>query len=263
MKMRFDRFHSFFHGRRVYIPLLAATSLLAVALFAIFPPVPLVPHTGGGATLHAKPVGTRVSAGAAQVRVHSTRYVSLNTGDIVNLSPGPVSFGTFPRILQRVPLTWTFRATGPGHTVATVGRGSARRTVYVFVSPVPSRNVNREDVDWYKTQYGTGAANCGPALVAMALLWARDVDMTVQAVRDEIGWPYDDGATSFDDLRASLRRHKVVTATPELASPRELMSIVDRGHIALVLIQSGAIEKVHGDPSVDLMGRYYDDDEGH
>ncbi len=38
---------------------------------------------------------------------------------------------------------------------------------------------------------------------------------------------------------------------------------MDRGHIALVLVQSGIIEKVQGDPVSDLVGRYYDDDEGH
>jgi hypothetical protein len=41
------------------------------------------------------------------------------------------------------------------------------------------------------------------------------------------------------------------------------MDILDRGHLALVLIRSGGIAKVAGDPSSNLVGRYYDDDLGH
>jgi hypothetical protein len=147
--------------------------------------------------------------------------------------------------------------------VVSLGSGKARRSVYVFVSPVPSRQVGRSDLDWYKSQWGTGIANCGPALVAMAILWARGQDVSVQAIRDEIGWPYEDGSTSFDDLRSSLQRHGVHSATPSLATPRALADIVDRGHIAFVLIQTGSISRTEGDPSRDLVGRYYDDDEGH
>jgi hypothetical protein len=97
----------------------------------------------------------------------------------------------------------------------------------------------------------------------MAVLWARGQDIPVQDIRDEIGYPYDDGAVSFDNLGAALGQHKVAFATPQLAGPADLRRIVDRGHIAVVLIQTGNIEKVDGDPVTDLVGRYYDDDEGH
>ena len=119
-------------------------------------------------------------------------------------------------------------------------------------------------MDWYKTQYGTGYANCGPALVSMAILWSRGQDMPVQDIREEIGYPYDDGAVSFDNLSDSLGRHKVPLHDSRSSPGRPTCrKILDRGHIALVLIQSGDIEKVHGDPVTDLVGRYYDDDEGH
>src|SRR5208283_575835 len=118
--------------------------------------------------------------------------------------------------------------------------------VYLFVSPLPSRQVSRDDVDWYKTQYGTGYANCGPAVVSMAVLWARGTDVPVQDIRQEIGYPYDDGAVSFDNLGAALGLHKIAFAAVQLAGAADLRQIVDRGHIAVVLFQTGSIEKVGG-----------------
>ncbi len=192
-----------------------------------------------------------------------TRYLTLNPGDIVDLSPGPVSFSGHPELLSRMGLTWRYRASGAGHTLVTAGKGKTRHQVYVFVSLEPARQVTRQDVDWYKTQYGTGYANCGPALVSMAILWSRGQDVPVQSIRDEIGYPYDDGAVSFDNLSDSLQRHEVKFETPQIGGPDDLRHILDRGHIALLLIQSGEIEKVDGDPVNNLVGRYYDDDEGH
>jgi hypothetical protein len=253
-----------FRGRRVHILFVAGASLLAIALFSIFPPEPLTPlaSTGGG-NISRGVAAPRVASPASAKPARSRRYLTLNPGETVDLSPGPVSFGDHPRLLRRVPFTWIYLARDSGHTSATVGQGRAKRQVYIFVSPTPSRQVSREDIDWYKTQFGTGTANCGPALVSMALLWARGIDISVQAVRDEIGYPYEDGSTSFDDLRDSLARHRVVVRSPELAEEKDLMSVVDRGHLALVLIRSGQIEKVRGDPSNNMVGRYYDDDEGH
>ena len=244
---------------------MAATAVLGAALFLIFPPVPLEPITlTGGGALAARGRDAHATAKTlASSRRAGTRYLTLNPGDTVDLSPGPVSFGGHPELLARLGLTWRFRAQGAGHTLLTVGKGKARRQLYLFVSPVPARQVGREDVDWYKTQYGTGYANCGPALVSMAIFWARGQDIPVQAIRDEIGYPYDDGAVSFDNLTQSLGRHRVKFSSPQLAGPDDLRKIVDRGHIALVLIQSGDIQMVQGDPVTDLVGRYYDDDEGH
>ena len=255
-----------FPGRRAWLPLMGATSFLGVLLFLIFPPLPLHPGalTGGGAVdLRNGRVAHAQFNPFAGAKVGSRRYLTLNPGDMVNLSPGPVAFGGHPELLSRMGMTWRFRAQGSGHTVLTVGKGRARRQVYLFVSPVPARQVGREDVDWYKTQWGTGYANCGPALVSMAIFWARGQDITVQSIREEIGYPYDDGAVSFDNLQDALHRHRVPFTVPQLAGPADLRTILDRGHIALVLIQSGTIEKVQGNPVTNLVGRYYDDDEGH
>ena len=204
-----------------------------------------------------------VQSAPAAAKTGARRYLTLNPGDTISLSPGPVNFGGHPELLARVGATWRFRAQGSGHTVLTVGKGRTRRLVYLFVSPLPSHQVTRDDVDWYKTQWGTGYANCGPAVVSMAILWSRGQDIPVQSIREEIGYPYDDGAVSFDNLRDALGRHRIPFTVPQLSSQADLRSIVDRGHIAVVLIQSGVIEKVRGDPVTDLSGRYYDDDEGH
>jgi len=193
----------------------------------------------------------------------SQRFITLNAGDILDLSPGPVSFGGHPELLSRIGSSWKFRAESGGHVVLSVGSGASRRRIFLFVTPMPSRQVTRNDVDWYRTQFGTGIANCGPALVSMSILWARGLDVPVQEIRSEIGYPYDDGATSFDDLSESLERHRVTYRSPVLSGPQDLVNILDRGHLALVLIQSGGIGKVSGDPSTNLVGRYYDDDLGH
>jgi hypothetical protein len=251
-----------FPGRRAYLPMMAATSVLGLVLFLIFPPA--APMTGGGALLihNARAAHGPVNT-ADRAKIPRNHYLTLNPGDTVDLSPGPVSFGKHPELLSRLGMTSRYRARVSGHTVLTIGKGRARHQVYLFVSPLPSRQVSRDDVDWYKTQYGTGYANCGPAVVSMAVLWARGQDIPVQDIREEIGYPYDDGAVSFDNLSAALGLHKVPFTTPQLAGPADLRGIVDRGHIAVVLIQTGDIDKVEGDPVTDLVGRYYDDDEGH
>ena len=254
-----------FPGRRAYLPVIAATSVLAFVLFLIFPPVPLTPvaYTGGGVLLVHN--GRPVAASLSQAKHSKTakHYLTLNAGDTVDLSPGPVTFGTHPELLARLGQSSRYRAQGSGHTVLTLGKSRTRHQVYLFVSPLPARQVGRDDVDWYKTQYGTGYANCGPAVVSMAVLWALGKDIPVQDIREEIGYPYDDGAVSFDNLSAALGQHKVSFGTPQLSGPADLRKIVDRGHIAVLLIQTGDIDKVEGDPVNDLVGRYYDDDEGH
>ena len=263
MRHFLDRLFTIFPGRRAWIPIMAATAVLGAGLFALFPPVPLEPvaPTGGG-TRYVKDLHA-TARGVSSARNAGARYLTLNPGDTVDLSPGPVSFGGHPELLSRLGLTWRFRAQAAGHTLLSVGKGRARRQVYLFVSPVPARQVGREDVDWYKTQYGTGYANCGPAVVSMAIFWSRGLDIPVQAIRDEIGYPYDDGAVSFDNLTDALARHRVKFSAPQLAGPDDLRKILDRGHLAVVLIQSGDIQKVRGNPVTNLVGRYYDDDEGH
>lgn len=187
-------------------------------------------------------------------------YLTLNPGEMVDLSPGPVRFGTHPVLLKRTGQGWEFRATASGHTQVIVGSGARKRAVVVFVTPTPSRQVGRLDLEWYRTQFGAGFSDCGPALVSMSILWARGKDVPVQDIRAEIGY---DGGTSFDDLRAALDRHHVACQTTPVRAVRDLVDVLKRGHLALMLIRSGSIDKVRGDPRKDLFGRYYDYEEGH
>ncbi len=249
-----------FVGFRLILAAVVAGALAGAALLTLAPNQPFL---GGLWATRPVPTGAGKAATRSASIIPSGRFLTLNPGDLVDLSPGPVSFAGHPALLQRDGKTERWRAVASGHTVVTVGRGKSRKTVYVFVPPVPSRQVENPAVDWYKTQFGTGIANCGPAVVAMAILWARGNDVSVEAVREEIGWPYDDGSTSFDDLQGSLRRHDVDYSAPMIATPAGLVSLLDKGHIAVVLIQSGQITKAAGDPSRNVVGRYYDDDEGH
>jgi hypothetical protein len=242
--------------------LLSANALRAVVAARGAGDLPSKEHQG------SRPASARVPAKAANPRNAAAgdparRFLTLNPGDTVDFGDKPVSLGTGAALLHRIGFSGRYRAISSGHAVAMVGRGKGKRQVYLFVSPVPSRHVSREDIDWYRTQYGTGIANCGPALVSMAILWARGKDIPVQQIRAEIGYPNEDGGTSFDDLGGSLGRHGVSYRSPTIASPRDLMNILDRDHVAFVLIQSGDIQMVKGDPSANLIGRYYGDDEGH
>ena len=267
MKPRRVSLLSFIRTRRSQLLLVTSLALIGASVFLVAPSwgPPASATTGGGdASSREK---SRSRPPAAQVPASSSslgqRYVTLNSGDVLDLSPGPVDLGGHPELLSRMGPSWKFRAQSTGHAVITVGRGSARRRIFLFVTPMPSRQVTRNDLDWYRTQFGTGIANCGPALVSMSILWARGLDVPVQEIRSEIGYPYDDGATSFDDLKGSLDRHHVRNRSPVLSAPQDLVRVLDHGHLALVLIQSGGIAKAAGDPATNLVGRYYDDDLGH
>ena len=190
-------------------------------------------------------------------------YVTINTGEVVDLSPGPVSFGSHPALLRRTGNGWEYRAVVSGHTQLTVGSGGRARTVMVFVTPTPSRQVGRWDIEWYRTQFGAGFSDCGPALVSMSILWALGKDIPVKDIRTEIGFPHPNGATSFENLRAALARHKVACRPTPVREIGDLIAVLKRGHLALLLIRSGGIARVKGDPRRDLVGRYYDYEDGH
>jgi hypothetical protein len=267
MKTRRSSLSSFFRGRRTHVLFISAIALIAASVFLVAPSwgPPAAAATGGGDASVQEKRHPRLSTAHLPISTSSPsqRFITLNAGDILDLTPGPVDFGGRSDLLTRIGSSWKFRAESGGHAVLSVGRGALRRRIFLFVTPMPSRQVTRNDLDWYRTQFGTGIANCGPALVSMSILWARGQDVPVQEIRSEIGYPYDDGATSFDDLRESLEKHRVTYRAPVLSAPQDLVNILDHGHLALVLIQSGRIGKVSGDPSRNLVGRYYDDDLGH
>jgi hypothetical protein len=267
MKASLVSIFRYFRGRRSQILFISAIALIGTSVFLVAPSwgPPASAATGGGDASVLEKRHSHTAATRPPISTSSTsqKFITLNAGDVLDLSPGPVSFGGHPELLSRIGSSWKFRAESGGHAVLSVGSGAALRRVFLFVTPMPSRQVTRNDLDWYRTQFGTGIANCGPALVSMSILWARGQDIPVQEIRSEIGYPYDDGATSFDDLRESLERHRVAYRTSVLSGPQDLVNVLAHGHLALVLIQSGGIAKVSGDPSRNLVGRYYDDDLGH
>jgi hypothetical protein len=253
-------------ARKALIPLLCSFFLVAAAAFLLLAPIASKPRelTGKGASAGTRRPNPAAKKASASARSMPQKFLTLNQGDTIDLSPGPVSFGGHPRLVKRIGISWKFRADTPGHTVLTVGVGASKRQVYLFVSPLPSRHVTREDLDWYRSQFDTGGiANCGPADVAMAILWARGKDIPVQDIREEIGFPYEDGSTTFPMLAQSLDRHNVHYKVADVAAPKDLVGVMDRGHIAIMLVQTGVIGKVEGDPVKDLVGKYYDDDQGH
>jgi hypothetical protein len=228
------------------------------------------PATGGGPgapSVEAIGSAGHPAGGGGAAPAGQPRYLTLNPGETVDLSflsegAQPASLRQSPELLRWSGRGWEFRAVSPGYAVVGGGAGEGRRA-FVFVSPVPSRQLEREGVEWYRTQFGTGVGNCGPATVSMAILWARGAEVPVEQIRAEIGYPSADGATTLEELEGSLNGHGIRTRHASVSSPQELAGIVERGHLALVLIRTGGIERVRQDPRTELAGRYYDEDEGH
>jgi hypothetical protein len=92
------------------------------------------------------------SANGERVRVPrpdgGAAYLTLNPGEVIDLSRGPVRFGPHPVLLQRVGAGWESRAVASGHTQVAVGSGAHAHTLVVFVTPTPSRQVGRRDLEW-------------------------------------------------------------------------------------------------------------------
>jgi hypothetical protein len=123
---------------------------------------------------------------------------------------------------------------------------------------------NHRDFDWYKTQFGTGGTgNCGPACAAMAIYWAKGENISVRKMRDEIGDPYGNRATTLANQKWAIENHGVPTRYTYPESVRDLKEIIRRGHIAILWIHTGRISKPKGDVTQTKIGRYYDDECGH
>lgn len=135
--------------------------------------------------------------------------------------------------------------------------------IYLFVSPVASVQVDRADMNWYRTQFNTGAlSNCGPATVAMAFAWAKGGYLPVSSVRDAVGWQ-GNGSTSFEQLVKVLKNNDVPVKSTVTRKAQDFFDIVDRGNIAITLINTAKISRTKSNPAWDLFGRYYTDDVGH
>lgn len=133
---------------------------------------------------------------------------------------------------------------------------------YLFVSPFESVHSDRSDINWYRTQFGTGLSNCGPATASMGISWASGQYVDVKDVREYIGWQ-GNGATSFDELRKTLAHYGVSSAYTDVKNQESIFKLIDRGNIAIILYHCGGIPLAKSNPENDLVGRYYADSVGH
>lgn len=116
------------------------------------------------------------------------------------------------------------------------------------------------DGEWYKTQVGTGLGNCGPACVSMSIKWATHYDISVEEVREFIGYTRPDGGTDFNELSSALRYWKVAYDVEMVGTLTGLKDLIKREDlIAIVLIQTDGITF---DPD-DIFGKNYDLEVGH
>ena len=117
--------------------------------------------------------------------------------------------------------------------------------------------------DWYKTQFGTGLGNCGPACAAMAIHWATGEPVTVEQIRDQIGEPNGSRATSLVHQKDAIDAFDVTAVYTVVREALDILRIVDSGGIAILWIHTGALSKTPGDPTATRSGRYYEDECGH
>ena len=133
---------------------------------------------------------------------------------------------------------------------------------YVFVSPTASVHTDRNDVDWYKTQFNTGTtSNCGPTVAAMAVTWATGGDVRVYDVRQYVGWT-GIGAVSIGELQNFLTTQGVTSYAIRVNDPREIMDMIDEDHLVGVVYDMAGLDEIQT-PETDLFGQYYTDHGGH
>ena len=157
----------------------------------------------------------------------------------------------------------TYAANKAGFYNLTVDKGGESTRLYLFVSPIPSRQVDRADMDWYRTQFNTGTqSNCGPSMIAMAISWAKGEYVPVAQVREVIGW-HGDGGIGFEDMIDVLKSRGVQAQLKPAWSPDDVRKIIDQGQIAILLYNTSSVRRASGDPTQNLFGAYYKDNVGH
>jgi PKD repeat protein len=157
----------------------------------------------------------------------------------------------------------TYAANKAGFYNLAVDKAGESIRYYLFVSPIPSRHVDRADMDWYRTQFNTGTqSNCGPSMVAMAISWALGDYVPVAQVRQTVGWT-GDGGIGFEDMIRVLRSRGVKAELKPAWSADDVRRIIDQGQIAVLLYNTSTVRRASGDPTQNLFGAYYKDNVGH
>jgi PKD repeat protein len=213
----------------------------------------------------------------ANIHYEAPVFFEVNKGDIISLNAKAVDnlgdvipfnytckINGYPKLLSQVGNTDKFIVMNTGWSRITIEAEGFTHTGFYFVSPIPSKESSRNDVNWYKTQYNTGNnGNCGPTSVAMAIQWAKGLDIPVRSVREITGTPVSNGGLSWEHLKRALDFYKVNYIYRVTYAPQDIFDAIDKDHIVLILFDRGRIEVAKGEYSRDLFGRYYTDAGGH
>ena len=203
------------------------------------------------------------------VTVNRSDSFSLGTTVIDNLNNTiefdyPVTIVQNPKLLRQKGRTDEFEIIAAGYSRITFQAAGYDHTSYFFVSPLPTQHVPEPDLNWYKTQHGTGLnGNCGPASIAMGIQWARGLDIPVRTLRTEIGMPYEDGSITFRNMIDTFRRYKVTAKLRTVSKVGEIRQIIASGKPVIILLHTSKLERNKGKIQTNVFGRYYTDEVGH
>jgi hypothetical protein len=135
-----------------------------------------------------------------------------------------------------------------------------KKTVFILMLIISVVNLNGQNKDWWKGQVGTGPGNCGPACAAMAIKWAKKVDIKVEQIRKIIGYSRPDGATSFDELTVAMLKYGVKSYMKEHSTLKDLIDLVShKKNIVIVCLTLKYVDKSDGNQ----FGRNHNFDGGH
>ncbi len=119
--------------------------------------------------------------------------------------------------------------------------------------------------DWYKTQVYEGArGECGPTSTAMAIGWAKGIDVHPRVLREEIiGRPVEDGSTNYGDLTKALKVYEVNVHTEPVYDTDDMVEIIRDDHIMILALGMKKISMVTGDWRTNNVGKHHNYDGGH
>jgi PKD repeat protein/LysM repeat protein len=203
-----------------------------------------------------------------------TKFVTLASPDDVFIVDGNITeVARYPSV-EAAPLDFSesdqfltkVRFKNPGYYGLTVMDAEMVEQYYsIFVSPFPTIHADAfpTNLNWYRTQYNTGASsNCGPAVASMAIGWSLGKYQSVASVRQAVGWQ-GNGGISFSEILDVIRAEGIAPETRPFRSVQDLKDIIDDGNIAIVLIHTGGLTQSQMSPDKSMVGKYYNDEVGH
>ena len=234
--------------------------------------ISLTAHDDLGHVYVSNHINIDISNLASEAKHTDERFITLSSPDeyfVVNgIIKNILRYENINDVLEIIESdTWLtkvqFKLTG--YFGLTVMEGNGREQFYsVFVSPIQSVHVDhgRLDIDWYRTQFGTGTdSNCGPASAAMAIRWGKGIDFKVEDVRRATGY-FGTGAVSFEELVRVIMDNGVEVNIKPINSPQDIKDEIDSGSIVSVIFLTSEIS-FNRNYETDHFGVYYVDDVGH